>query len=362
MSRQPASAASEAARLATYPPPYPDSWYVLCRSEELRDKPLSVEALGQRFVVFRDAEGRAAVLDALCPHLGADLGLGVVTDGCVECPFHRWRFGADGWLSEPPYGQERLPKIRTRSWPVDEAYGMVLIYFSARPDTEPPYPFPRYPEIDDGHWVARGQHDPKPVAMHLIEFAENSVDFQHFAPIHGEMTFPWTQVRIPGVRIHHDATWEPDEDQAHVAWFRNDAVLEIFGRVRPWTQAQAAIKFIGPGGVVAFSFDVPDRGRILLFHTHTPEAPLSQRVRFTWFADRSLPRLLVSYVVGNWVSQWRADIDIWETKVYRTKPMLNAEDGPVLALRRWFSQFYPADEPTSDSGEVPLPKLRDESA
>ena len=89
VSRPQPTAASEAARLQTYPPPYPDSWYVLCRSGEVKDNVLSVHALGQRFVVFRDAEGVAVVLDAHCPHLGADLGLGRVVDGCVECPFHR---------------------------------------------------------------------------------------------------------------------------------------------------------------------------------------------------------------------------------------------------------------------------------
>ena len=349
VSRPQPTAASEAARLQTYPPPYPDSWYVLCRSGEVKDNVLSVHALGQRFVVFRDAEGVAVVLDAHCPHLGADLGLGRVVDGCVECPFHRWRFGADGYLAAPPYGQEKTPKVRTRVWPVDEVYGMILIYFSVRPDTPPPYPFPRYEEVDEGRLVPRGTHDPDPVAMHLIEFAENSVDFQHFAPIHGEMTFPWTNLKIPGVKIHHDATWERDAQEDHVAWFRNKAVLEIFGRVREWTRATAAIKFIGPGGVVAFTFDVPERGRVLMFHTHTPEAPLSQRVRFTWFSSRRVPRLLASYIVGNWVSQWRADIDIWETKTYQTKPMLNPEDGPVHELRRWFRQFYPSERAPMDA-------------
>ena len=130
------------------------------------------------------------------------------------------------------------------------------------------------------------------------------------------------------VRVHHDATWDPDPDLPYVAWFRNNAVLEIFGRIREWSRATAAIRFIGPGGVVAFTFDVPDRGRILMFHTHTPLAPLSQRVRFTWFADRRIPRLLASYIVGSWVSQWQGDIDIWETKIYRDKPMLNPADGP----------------------------------
>jgi cholesterol 7-dehydrogenase len=342
MARLQPTAESEALRLETYPPPYPDSWYVLCRSEEVTDNAFSVQALGRRFVVFRDAAGKAAVLDAHCPHLGADLGLGKVVDGTVECSFHRWRFGADGCLAAPPYGQRQTPNVRTRSWPVDEVYGMILIYFSMQPDTPPAYPFPRYEGVDEGRMTRRGMHDPELVKMHLIEFAENSVDFQHFAPIHGNMTIPWTQVRIPGVRVHHDATWEPDPDEPHVAWFRNNAVLEIFGRVREWSRATAAIRFIGPGGVVAFTFEVPDRGSILMFHTHTPLAPLSQKIRFTWFADKRIPSLLASYIVGSWVSQWQGDIAIWETKIYRTKPMLNPEDGPVHQLRRWFSQFYPS--------------------
>jgi cholesterol 7-dehydrogenase len=226
---------------------------------------------------------------------------------------------------------------------------MILIYFSTRADTPPAYPFPRYEAVDDGRMIRRGVHDPEPVRMHLIEFAENSVDFQHFAPIHGKMTIPWTQIPIPAVRVHHDATWDPDPDLPYVAWFRNNAVLEIFGRIREWSRATAAIRFIGPGGVVAFTFDVPDRGRILMFHTHTPLAPLSQRVRFTWFADRRIPRLLASYIVGSWVSQWQGDIAIWETKIYRPKPMLNPEDGPVHRLRRWFEQFYPAGEDQEDA-------------
>ncbi|MGB0592602.1 MAG: Rieske 2Fe-2S domain-containing protein [Myxococcota bacterium] len=343
MSLNEATSESEAIRLATYPPPYPDSWYVVCRSEEVTDKPLNVTALGRRFVVFRDEAGQAAVLDAHCPHMGADMSLGRVVDGSIECPFHQWRFGADGCLAAPPYGQEKTPKVKARTWPVDEAYGLILIYFSTKPNTPPPYPFPRYEAVEEGRMTRRGKHDPKPVKMHLIEFAENSVDFQHFAPIHGKMVFPWTQVPIPSVRIHHDATWEPDPDEAHVAWFRNNAVLEIFGRVREWSRTTAAIRFIGPGGVVAFTFDVPDRGRILMFHTHTPLGPMSQKVRFTWFADKRIPSLLASYIVGSWVSQWQGDIEIWENKVYRTKPMLNPEDGPVRELRSWFSQFYPSE-------------------
>ena len=69
-------------------------------------------------------------------------------------------------------------------------------------------------------------------------------------------------------------------------------------------------------------------------------APLRQAPRFTWFADRRIPRVVVSYVVGNWFSQWRQDLRIWERKSYQERPLLVREDGPIHALRRWYRQFY----------------------
>lgn len=47
-------------------------------------------------------------------------------------------------------------------------------------------------------------------------------------------------------------------------------------------------------------------------------------------------------MVGNWISQWRIDISIWEGKIYRPWPLLTIGDGPVHRMRRWFQQFYEA--------------------
>ena len=33
-----------------------------------------------------------------------------------------------------------------------------------------------------------------------------------------------------------------------------------------------------------------------------------------WYADATMPRLLVWYVVGMWLAQWRNDIFVWENK------------------------------------------------
>jgi len=87
----------ESYRLSTYPDPYPAGYYQLLTSDELRRGELRyVEALGERLVVFRDAQGRPRVLDAHCPHQGANLAGGRLRDGCVECPFHAWRFEGSG--------------------------------------------------------------------------------------------------------------------------------------------------------------------------------------------------------------------------------------------------------------------------
>ena len=56
-----------------------------------------------------------------------------------------------------------------------------------------------------------------------------------------------------------------------------------------------------------------------------------------------MPRIFVSYVVGNWISQWRQDVDIWKRKVYRQRPLWAADDGPVGQARKWYRQFYPDD-------------------
>lgn len=329
----------QARREASYPEPYPTGWYVAATSRELdraarRSRPVGVELLGRRWVVFRDEAGEARVLDGYCPHLGADLAGGRIRDGRLECPFHRWQFCGDGALHRVPYldASKKLPTVRAARAVAVEQDGYVLLWHGS---DGPDYEVPHVP----AEMVHRGDHDAGVVEMHLQEFAENSVDFQHFAPLHGRMRMPWVGLPIPWISIHHEAEWVPDEEHEHVARFHDAAMLRFAGRDLPWSAAKATITFHGPGSVVHFRFALPGVGDIVMLQTHTPLAPLAQRVRFRWYADRTIPRLLVSYVIGNWVSQWREDIVIWENKIFRERPQLVSADGPVHALRRWYRQF-----------------------
>jgi cholesterol 7-dehydrogenase len=234
-------------------------------------------------------------------------------------------------------------------YPVREHYGMLWMYHdvSGKP-TPPPYEPETQSDIEEGGLVFRGTYEPRDVRMHISEFIENSVDFQHFAVLHGDLTLPWTQIKMPGFGITHEADWTLDPDREHVAYFTDYAHLTFRGKSLRGTGAHAKITLFGPGSTVWFRFTLPDLGDVLLFQTHLPTAPLNQQVRFRWFADSKIPRPLVWYVVGHWISQWRADLEIWENKVRRRRPVLVSLDGPVHKMRRWVRQFY-------ESGPEPVP-------
>ena len=334
-------------RAATYPPGYPSAWYRLCASSELRRGEVrDVAALGTHFAVFRGADdGVVSVVDAYCPHLGANMAVnGRVVGNCLECPFHQWQFdGASGACTHVPYTTSIPAQARTHVWPSCEKYGLVFVYFSEDRVTEPPYALKDVPELAAADVVVhRGAFAAGRIYMHMQEFAENTVDFQHFGPLHSKMYVPFTAVALPGVRAVHNAKWEHSDvvGERHQIRFINDAHISWYGwDLAKYTSLTATITFLGPGSVVLFHFPTP-LGTIYLFQTHLPSSRMVQDVHFTWFAERKVPRALVYYVVGTWVSQWRNDVDIWENKIYLPRPVLVKGDGPIGRLRQWFNQFY----------------------
>jgi nitrite reductase (NADH) small subunit len=46
---------------------------------------------GRMVAVFNE-EGKFFAIDDFCPHMGASLAGGYMTDGIVTCPWHAWRF------------------------------------------------------------------------------------------------------------------------------------------------------------------------------------------------------------------------------------------------------------------------------
>ncbi|MBL8345812.1 MAG: Rieske 2Fe-2S domain-containing protein, partial [Rubrivivax sp.] len=65
----------------------------------------AVRLLGQDLILWRDASeggGSYSLLDRDCPHRGADLKYARHEGDGVRCPFHGWKFAADGRCLETP--------------------------------------------------------------------------------------------------------------------------------------------------------------------------------------------------------------------------------------------------------------------
>ncbi|MDE2964876.1 MAG: Rieske 2Fe-2S domain-containing protein, partial [Acidobacteriota bacterium] len=55
--------------------PFPEGWYfVASRRSILKDKLIRKTWMGVEIIAWSDGEGKICVAEAVCPHLGADLG------------------------------------------------------------------------------------------------------------------------------------------------------------------------------------------------------------------------------------------------------------------------------------------------
>lgn len=347
-------------RARTYPGWVPNAWYKLCDSKDIKVGAVKeIHALGRVFAVFRAADGssKISVMDAHCPHMGANMAVGgrVVGD-CLQCPFHQWEIsGMDGSVANIPYDDKIPSKAKGRVWPSREFLNMILVYFDAE-GREPPYEPVPIPEVSSGLYVASGGWDSRDIRMHIMEFTDNSGDTQHFPFLHSQMTIPWTDIPLPYIKVHHVASWDVDPDQGHIAYFRNHAKLQFGGSDIPNSGADATIVFVGPAGVVYFKFVLESMPEypIYLIQTHLPKGPMQLQTQFRWYRHPAMSKILCSYVVNNWISQWKNDIAVWENKVHLPGPVLAHRDGPIMKTRRWGRQFFSESSKSVGAGSKDL--------
>ena len=85
-------------------PFYPNGWLPVLESSDLKCNQIKpVFAFGNDLVVYRGISGECHVLDAYCPHLGANLGIGGTVEGEeVKCPFHGWQWNGKGECTKVP--------------------------------------------------------------------------------------------------------------------------------------------------------------------------------------------------------------------------------------------------------------------
>lgn len=145
-------------RCGDVPPVYPNGWYRVLDSDELVVEQVKyIFMLGEQLAVFRGTDGEAHVMNAYCPHLGANLGIGgKVRGNCLQCPFHGWTFrGEDGKCVEIPYSENVPDVAKLKVWPCLETNCTLYLWYHAE-GIDPTWTPDEIEEINNGSWTYRG--------------------------------------------------------------------------------------------------------------------------------------------------------------------------------------------------------------
>lgn len=308
-----------------YPfPAVPDGWFSVGVGADLAVGDVrSVSYLGRDLVVFRGEDGVARVFDAYCPHLGANLGVGGMVRGDgLACPFHGWRFGADGRVVEVP-GLERTPRASATVWPVSERNGCIFVWHHAG-GVPPGYDIANY-RPDEASWTPWRRNTYR-VRVHVQDLTENIIDRSHFSAVHD---------MAPPERDHFAVRFE---DHSMVV----EQSLKVTAVDVSGYEVQTTTSTCGPG-IVAVEVH-QDAIEMLTYITQTPidEELTEVNLNFSMKAlsDRQATEAISELNDRITNEQFTQDVPIWENKIYRDRPMLTSIDGPVAQYRRWFRQFY----------------------
>ena len=103
---------SNAESLPLFPNESPEpEWVTVAQVGEIAEGDARAFPVGNRMVAVFLHEGKYFAIDDFCPHQGASLAEGYITDGCaVACAWHHWRFSLeDGtWLDNPKIGVDKF--------------------------------------------------------------------------------------------------------------------------------------------------------------------------------------------------------------------------------------------------------------
>ena len=333
-----------------YPFPIPMGWFQVCVPEDVAvGESEALFYFDRHLAAWRDEEGTLHVMDAYCPHLGAHLGHGGKVCGTeIECPFHGWRFDADGANSDIPYSTRVNKKARIRTFPVLEINGKTLVWYHPDPNQAPLWDIPALPELDSGEWYGpvRTVHT---VLAHPQELGENAVDSAHFRYVHNTADVP---------EITSYVTEGPVADMRSI---------QRFPTPRGVVEGKIESTGYGPGVSIIRFAGIIDT---LLVSSTTPIDHESCRTRFDFYTrslgDATTNEGVAKAFVAEVDKQFLEDMPIWEHKAHVARPALADTDGPFMTFRKWYAQFYagmamPDDEGVSVFPAPYWPEKMDES-
>lgn len=161
-------------------------WHPVCTMHELeasdtgRGILLQTKLLGTELVIAK-LESVVIAMNNRCPHRSAKLHLGWNCGDSIQCPYHGWKYGADGVCVEiPALPNEPIPpNAKTTTYDCEVKYELVWVRLDGSAGTE----IPRHDAYNDLEFkcVLGQSYNWK---THSARRVENYTDLAHFPFIH----------------------------------------------------------------------------------------------------------------------------------------------------------------------------------
>jgi phthalate 4,5-dioxygenase len=169
-------------------------WVPALLAEEVFDPdgaPVRVRLMGEDLIAFRETTGKVGLVDARCPHRGAELYWGRNEACGLRCIYHGWKFDIAGRCvdmpSEPPESRF-MEKVGITAYPTEEYGGMIWAYMGPPGLPRPELPMLEFCQVPEANrFVSKKLQE-----CNWAQSLEGGIDTAHFSFLHMPVTVPET--------------------------------------------------------------------------------------------------------------------------------------------------------------------------
>jgi len=321
---------------------FPAGWYQIGFGSDIaKGKVKTVHYFGEDIVLFRGKSGTLSAMKPHCPHMGAHFGKGgTVVGDCLQCPFHHWRFKADGDVDFVPIAKRIPPNAKAGVYPLKEVGNIIFVYYNTDEQQHIPDLPEEYSTLEDSEF--RQSYLRKKLSATILNLTENLVDAAHFGAVHP----PLTMGCVGNLEMVERG------NSLHVSY---DITIKVNSRSYI---INALNKAFSPGQFI--SFIKSEKSKEFSYHVYTLMTPvdkdcIDQLIVFvskpvlkavpglSWLLTSAYHWVQIQFFLNRTFNQ---DVEILENRIIHTMPLLSDADGPIIKFRKWCARFYPQKEDT----------------